>query len=692
MKTIRDILVFFHLIVLMFCSILSAHASASPDDDLWYAVRIDDAAVAETALQNGSNLAIEDDDGITPFYLAVEMGHADVVRVLLEHGADVNAFPVGEDNIFDEPEMTPLMLAADSGHFHVAKTLLEHDANPNIQRPSDGKTACMLAISEGFSYSSKYFYIAKLLVKHGADISIQDKNGESVSSLVMEYDDSHSIPQLQWLYELMPQRSRPTISSEEENEVDQADLLEMLLDAYYDENPEKIEQLLQRGVDVNIKDDEGLTPLMQVASFGEYEIAQILIRYGADVNMTSDEFIPKGWTPLMFAIDQKFGDIARLLLQHGADVNKPATNGETPLILAVQNGNLDIIRLLLQYDVNVNAQDEDGETALFFAAYGEMFDVVNRLYEYGADIHIKNHQGETILIKTLQAEMLMKMKSHWIEPKHDYYFYANQRERIEPEFTKIVEWLLAHDIDVNARGPETEPTALMLAAAYGENNIITQLLERGAEVNSEVEQKTAFSQAIRYRQKESAKLLLQSGATIQAIDEKDITPVVNAIFNEQQTIFSQYLKNGIDVHIKLQDESSLLLYAVIAGNIAAVEALIEHGADISLIDRDGKNALLTAIDVGDIAMIKTLLQKGADVNGKIETIQYANPKIYGTSLAYATASGQKEIVQLLLDSGAAAKIKTEDGATAMKFAYLYNHYEIMDILEDAGAERIPEPL
>ena len=110
----------------------------------------------------------------------------------------------------------------------------------------------------------------------------------------------------------------------------------MLLDAYYDENPEKIEQLLQRGADVNLKDDEGLTPLMQAASFGEYEIAQLLIKYGADVNMISDEFIPKGWTPLMFAIDRKSGEIARLLLQHDADVNKPATAGETPLILAVQ--------------------------------------------------------------------------------------------------------------------------------------------------------------------------------------------------------------------------------------------------------------------------------------------------------------------------------------------------------------------
>ena len=322
-----------------------------------------------------------------------------------------------------------------------------------------------------------------------------------------------------------------------------------------------------------------------------------------------------------------------------------------------------------------------------------MFDVVNRLYEYGADIHIENHQGETILIKTLHAKMFRMMESHWIgEPPHDYYFYANQRERIEPEFAKIVEWLLAHNIDVNARGSDTELTALMLAAACGENNIITQLLERGAEVNIAVEQKTAFSQAIRYRQKESAKLLLQSGAIIQAIDGKDITPVVNAIFNEQQTSFSQYLENEIDVHIQLPDESSLLLYAVIAGNIAAVEAFIEHGANIALIDRDGKNALLTAIDVGDIAMIKALLQKGADVNGKIDARQYINPNIYGTSLAYAAASGQKEIVQLLLDSGAAAKIKTEDGATAMEFAHLHHHYEMMKLLEDAGAEGISEPL
>ena len=391
----------------------------------------------------------------------------------------------------------------------------------------------------------------------------------------------------------------------------------------------------------------------------------------------------------MLACQQENTDMVRLLFQYDIDVNATTEDGYTTLMAAIDDTDeaFGTVRRLLEKGADVNVRNSEGETALFFAADKGMFDIVNLLHEYGADMRVKNSRGKTALIETLQAEEQTRVaEAYW---KDTTFGDEETKKRKQPEFAKIAEFLIAHDVDVNARDLESNMTALMFAAMCGENGIIKQLLDLGADVNMENDHETAFTLSIRYRQKESAKLLLQSGATVKTIDRKDITPVVNAIFNKQQTSFSEYLKNGIDVHIELQDKSSLLLYAVIAGNIAAVEALIEHGADISSIDRDGKNALLTAIDVGDIAVIKILLQKGANVNERIKIKTNEFQILEWTPLIYAVQAGQKETVQLLLDSGADVKIRTKDSLIATTFAR--SKPDILILLLEAGAELDPIP-
>ena len=104
-----------------------------------------------------------------------------------------------------------------------------------------------------------------------------------------------------------------------------------------------VEQLLQNGADVNLRDRRGgATPLMFAAAFGSLETMTLLIDKGADVNARTTG----GATALMWAAT----DLAkiRLLLDRGADVNAVSERGRTVLLLAAMSDrSAGIVRLLL---------------------------------------------------------------------------------------------------------------------------------------------------------------------------------------------------------------------------------------------------------------------------------------------------------------------------------------------------------
>jgi ankyrin repeat protein len=115
--------------------------------------------------------------------------------------------------------------------------------------------------------------------------------------------------------------------------------------------------MLAKGVDVNMKDRHGFTPLGDAASRGNGKIIELLLANGADVNTKDNVF---GRTPLHCAIDgpKSPSDIAaaspkkkvvELLLTSGADVNAEDSYGDTPLDYAVQIGDSDVKELLRKY-------------------------------------------------------------------------------------------------------------------------------------------------------------------------------------------------------------------------------------------------------------------------------------------------------------------------------------------------------
>ncbi len=95
--------------------------------------------------------------GFTPLILAATAGHADVVEILLDHGAEIEAQS-------ERTKDTPLSLACSGGRYEVVELLLARGANKEHRNVSD-YTPLSLAASGG------YVNIIKLLLSHGAEIN-----------------------------------------------------------------------------------------------------------------------------------------------------------------------------------------------------------------------------------------------------------------------------------------------------------------------------------------------------------------------------------------------------------------------------------------------------------------------------------------------------------------------------------------
>ncbi|MEE6207696.1 MAG: ankyrin repeat domain-containing protein [Alphaproteobacteria bacterium] len=195
---------------------------------------------------------------------------------------------------------------------------------------------------------------------------------------------------------------------------------------------ETLKKLLDEGLDVNQRDDEGDTMLVfTLANNDNLEMAKILLEAGADVNAPSQR---DGITPLLVAtsmanevqkqtikiygspdsINQSkiVGDnlieniqaqmeyaaaIVKLLIEYGVDVDRETPYG-TPLMNASTNEwNANIIDMLLKAGADVNKKDRNGRTALFYASAYNCNNILSQLMAADADIDVKDAFGKTYM-------------------------------------------------------------------------------------------------------------------------------------------------------------------------------------------------------------------------------------------------------------------------------------------------------
>lgn len=160
---------------------------------------------------------------------------------------------------------------------------------------------------------------------------------------------------------------------------------------------EQIEQLIKKGLDVDHRDDQGISLVHVVAANGRTKVLSILLEHGAALTSPSN-----GYSPLMVTARNSWVENIELLLQQGIDVSARDERGETALGYAMEEPDQveeaeAIIMLLLDAGADVHGASNVGFTPLHHAAWSGMGKVAGWLLERGADINGRTATGKTAL-------------------------------------------------------------------------------------------------------------------------------------------------------------------------------------------------------------------------------------------------------------------------------------------------------
>ncbi|KMQ50170.1 Ankyrin [Chitinispirillum alkaliphilum] len=664
----------------------------------------------------GADVNLVPEHGESALHIAAREGYSGVMRVLIEHGADLFSSHDFWNNtpftyaLRSGNQETVLLLenagALDTARIDLERELANAAGNSNtdiidylLQKGVDPHTSAfsedillVRAVSAGHidvlhqflelglnpnnpSFDDPILYkipydstdILSLLVKYGADI-----HNTRRGTTILEYATfGQSYEFIKYLLD----------TGEWDCSVLEKALINCLKRGRYD----VVERLKKTGVEISRNWDrnelieifdialtEGNTNLVKKmwrrmkirpdyaleasVKHGHYQITQFLIRRGADVNSYGKKHLQI--PPFLQAVENDDIETARLLINSGARVDT-VHNGYNALYRAVSNGNKEIVKLLLAYGVCKYSSDNEGthlKEALKQRDDREIFDILG--FDY-----------EIIMSETEQ--------------------YVNNDPTLRPEE------LLCDD----------------LSGYYNLYNILKKktLDAYGADLNTICYGSSVYDIIMNSGYYEAIKLILKDGADPNIINLRSRnrgTPLLTAIQNNNKLIAFLLLEYGADPNIANRHGETPLMFAVQNGFVDLAATLIEAGADVFAVStpRDNREEInVASVAENKIQFLPILNNSGlqdislnqfynAVVSGKLRSItehvplfkERNNPE-YKNSQALWWASSPV-VVKKLLELGYDPDIRNKEGITYFMYTVQKGRFKTAELLLRHGAD------
>ena len=331
--------------------------------------------VCQLLLQYGAN-ANTSFDGNPVLSESVKAGNLEIVKVLIQHGAEINDT--------DSEDQNALQKASMKGDKALVVYLLHHSADV-YHEDSNGHTATVLAAHLGFAD------IVQLLIDFGADLGYHTSNGWTP---------------LHWCFS-HAQTTRVLLENGANvNSVTKVGETPLFL-AVYSGIVEVVKVLLSYSPDLELMLADGASALTAATRSGNPEVVRLLLEAGANINHQDE----RNKFPLQFAVEGNMDSVLQVLMEYSPRLDLVDDNGDTALHCINSGTSIAMVKALVNAGADVNFRNRVRDTPVCKAVWSNSPEILIYLAgkskleivggRRGGPLHIACYRSDLRLVKIL---------------------------------------------------------------------------------------------------------------------------------------------------------------------------------------------------------------------------------------------------------------------------------------------------